>query len=186
MVDEQEIRSLWYTLVQSEKALEQGDFLNDFPIPIPPDDIYDLGMKEKGIQAKYLVATFDLIVMTQSCDFQKMGDSESVILCPHEAFLDASKDRSNKNQLWDQLIREQVISQHILNKCDIENYKFEYQVVNLRDVYSVPYGYVKKVASRIPYRVRLLSPYKEHLSQAFARQFMRVGLPLDIPRSYPY
>jgi maleate cis-trans isomerase len=26
-------------------------------------------------------------------------------------------------------------------------------------------------------RVRLLSPYKEHLSQAFARYFMRVGLP---------
>ena len=28
--------------------------------------------------------------------------------------------------------------------------------------------------------VTLLPPYREHLSQAFARFFMRVGLPLDI------
>jgi hypothetical protein len=30
-------------------------------------------------------------------------------------------------------------------------------------------------------RLRLLPPYREHLSQAFARFFMRVGLPVDIP-----
>jgi len=30
-------------------------------------------------------------------------------------------------------------------------------------------------------RLRLLPPYREHLSQAFARFFMRVGLPSDIP-----
>jgi hypothetical protein len=29
--------------------------------------------------------------------------------------------------------------------------------------------------------VILLPPYREHLSQAFARFFMRVGLPVDIP-----
>jgi hypothetical protein len=29
---------------------------------------------------------------------------------------------------------------------------------------------------------RLLPPYREHLSQSFARYFMRVGLPVDIPR----
>ena len=30
-------------------------------------------------------------------------------------------------------------------------------------------------------RPRLNPPYREHLSQAFARYFMRVGLPSDIP-----
>jgi hypothetical protein len=29
---------------------------------------------------------------------------------------------------------------------------------------------------------RLLPPYREHLSQSFARYFMRVGLPVDIPK----
>jgi hypothetical protein len=27
----------------------------------------------------------------------------------------------------------------------------------------------------------LLPPYREHLSQAFARFFMRVGLPVEVP-----
>jgi hypothetical protein len=31
-------------------------------------------------------------------------------------------------------------------------------------------------------RIRLLPPYREHLSQAFARHFMRVGLPSGIPQ----
>jgi len=31
-------------------------------------------------------------------------------------------------------------------------------------------------------RLRLLPPYREHLAQAFARFFMRVGLPADIPK----
>jgi len=31
-------------------------------------------------------------------------------------------------------------------------------------------------------RLRLLPPYREHLSQAFARYFMRVGLPSNIKK----
>jgi len=30
-------------------------------------------------------------------------------------------------------------------------------------------------------RLRLLPPDREHLAQAFARFFMRAGLPIDIP-----
>jgi hypothetical protein len=33
-------------------------------------------------------------------------------------------------------------------------------------------------------RFRLLPPYREHLSQAFARFFMRVGLPIPIEKSW--
>lgn len=37
-----------------------------------------------------------------------------------------------------------------------------------------------KVIANQEKRLSLMSPYKEHLSQAFARFFMRVGLPIDI------
>jgi len=33
-------------------------------------------------------------------------------------------------------------------------------------------------------RFRLLPPYREHLSQAFARFFMRVGLPIPIEKNW--
>ncbi len=40
---------------------------------------------------------------------------------------------------------------------------------------------LKDLAVRRSPRPRLLPPYREHLAQAFARFFMRVGLPVDIP-----
>jgi hypothetical protein len=40
---------------------------------------------------------------------------------------------------------------------------------------------VREFAHQMGDRLRLLPPYREHLSQAFARLFMRVGLPADIP-----
>ena len=36
-------------------------------------------------------------------------------------------------------------------------------------------------ARRLGNRLRLCPPYREHLAQSFARFFMRVGLPIDIP-----
>jgi hypothetical protein len=48
-------------------------------------------------------------------------------------------------------------------------------------VYSVPRGFLESLLNqRMQSRLRLLPPYREHLSQAFARFFMRVGLPVPI------
>ncbi|MBD5492017.1 MAG: hypothetical protein HDR16_07880 [Lachnospiraceae bacterium] len=38
----------------------------------------------------------------------------------------------------------------------------------------------KEMAFKNGKRLRLCPPYREHLSQAFARYFMRVGLPVNI------
>ncbi|MBM4033230.1 MAG: hypothetical protein FJ291_15815 [Planctomycetes bacterium] len=57
----------------------------------------------------------------------------------------------------------------------------DYMLVSLRRVYSLSVPLVRRFAASIPARVRLCPPYREHLAQAFARFFMRVGLPVDIP-----
>jgi len=56
----------------------------------------------------------------------------------------------------------------------------DYQVVDFRNVYGVQFSLLQNMAENIQDRIRLLPPYREHLSQAFARYFMRVGLPQDI------
>ena len=43
-------------------------------------------------------------------------------------------------------------------------------------------SYLKAFTITQAHRLRLLPPYREHLSQAFARYFMRVGLPVDIDK----
>lgn len=55
------------------------------------------------------------------------------------------------------------------------------QIVDFSKVYSLPVLFLESwLGSRGDRRLRLLPPYREHLSQAFARFFMRVGLPQDI------
>jgi hypothetical protein len=49
-------------------------------------------------------------------------------------------------------------------------------------VYAAPTNLVKQFASKCGPRLRLCPPYKEHLAQALARFFMRVGLPVGIPK----
>jgi hypothetical protein len=57
----------------------------------------------------------------------------------------------------------------------------QHQVVDFHEVLSLPVGFLTSWvrASGAP-RLRLRPPYREHVSQSFARFFMRVGLPIDI------
>ncbi len=48
-------------------------------------------------------------------------------------------------------------------------------------MYTLPLTFVRERAARTGEGLRLLPPYREHLSQAFARYCMRGGLPQDIP-----
>lgn len=68
---------------------------------------------------------------------------------------------------------------HLLNKSIDDGFE-DYMVVDFRNVYGIQISALLDIVSRMKNRKRLLSPYKEHLSQAFARYFMRVGLPQDI------
>jgi hypothetical protein len=69
---------------------------------------------------------------------------------------------------------------HLLAESTLDGFKRGVRVVDFRRVYSLPVAFVRKRAS-LSGRLRLMPPYREHLSQSFARFFMRVGLPIDIP-----
>jgi hypothetical protein len=168
--------SHWYELVPSDKDLVQGDFLDDFPV-IDYSGSFEDGMHEANI------IKYDMVVMTQSCDLYKIRSKETyeqfVILCPRSKYFDV-----RDSYKWKYLKAGNYIRSHLLNKCEIKNHQFSYQVVELNQIFSVPYSLVREMADRNE-RIRLVSPYREHLSQAFARQFMRVGLPNDLPSEEP-
>ncbi len=54
------------------------------------------------------------------------------------------------------------------------------RIVDFGRIFSLPKSFVSQFAASQGRRLRLRSPYREHLSQSFARFFMRVGLPQDI------
>ena len=91
---------------------------------------------------------------------------------------DQQSKRAIKKNI-DNLRKGHLPGYHLLNK-DTDLKINDYIVVDFRNVYGVEINNLKDIAEKQENRIRLLPPYREHLSQAFARYFMRVGLPQDI------
>jgi hypothetical protein len=169
----------WYSVVSGPEIL-QGDVIYDCPIIMPTGE-----MPEHAIGTEYTLAaeirTYDVVIMSQSCDLEQQK-LDLVLVCPHwslkefmdkDDYLKSSKGRTD-------LKRGNIPGYHVLNKCDLERWTNEARVVDFRNVYSLPYDFLKNLAINRGERLRLLPPYREHLSQAFARFFMRVGLPVQV------
>lgn len=180
----------WYSSINAGEPLEQGDLIDNFPVPEPDLTTLDKtkfieGEKQSG---RFLIKSYDLIVMTQSCDIPKLDDDDRIILCPRYDYVKLLEQHPEwkKSAKWEHLLKGQFIALHLLNKCEIEGHSFDYQVVSLREVFAMPFGFVKQNLVAQKERIRLLPPYREQLSQAFAKLFMRVGLPIDLPNKDPY
>ncbi len=165
----------WYGLVQGGVPLSQGDFFDDCPVLVPDAEVQE-GALVGGYQ------TYDVVVMSQSCDlhYEKL---QLVLVCPvwdMEVF-GANSPHYASVKGKEALRRGDAPGYHLLNRCTIQGFERDYRVVDFRNVYGVPFGFLKERANIASLRLRLRPPYREHLAQAFARFFMRVGLPVDIP-----
>lgn len=170
----------WYEIVNTNEPILQGDMLFSCPIFIPSSGYYS-SVKE-DITVPIEVKEYDVIVMSQSCDLVQ-GKIDLVLVCPiwplnkFERRDDFFKGRKGKEALR----QGNVPGYHLLNRCEIAEWERDFMVVDFRSVYSMPFSLIMEIKEKQQRRSRLLPPYREHLSQAFARFFMRVGLPIDIP-----
>lgn len=165
----------WYAVVDGKEPLRQEDFINSCPVVIPPP-----GIESPKVAAE--IIEYDVTIMSQSCDLEQRK-LDLVLVCPIWPFSEFQKRsdffRSRKGK--EALRHGNVPGYHLLNKCELDGFKTDCLIVDFRSVYSVPFGFIVGLAGERRTRLRLLPPYREHLSQAFARFFMRVGLPVDIP-----
>ena len=162
----------WYEVADDDKIM-QGDFIPECPIIIPPSEI------SEEDEFDVTVRNYDVIIMSQSCDIE-YNKIDLVLLCPVWPLEEVEKtDFMKSSKGKEELRRGNVTGYHLLNNCELEDFIIGYRVVDFRNVYSVPLDFIKEFNKSK--RLRLLPPYREHLSQAFARFFMRVGLPVDIP-----
>ena len=170
----------WYKVVEGGGLL-QGDFLDRCPVLVPRDPLL---LTQKGanqtIDATVLV--YDVVVMSQSCDLEQ-GKLDLVLVCPLWSLEEFGKANSyfKSTDGKEQLRRGNIPGYHLVAPCEIQDWKREIRVVDFRTVFALPFEFLKKFVAETPKRLRLLPPYREHLSQAFARFFMRVGLPAEIP-----
>jgi len=166
----------WYSIKSKSAPLAQGDLIDGLAIHFPSYD----NQEQKTLVN---VSEYDVVVMSQSCDLVKMNADELVILCVRDSAKQVyGGDLKHK---WKNLRTGRFIHNHLINKCEIKGYEFDYQIINLHHIITMEFSLLKKQIQEKSDRISMLPPYREFMGQAFARQFMRIGLPNDIPSEYP-
>ncbi|MBX3439828.1 MAG: hypothetical protein KF861_20225 [Planctomycetaceae bacterium] len=142
---------------------------------------------QQGETETVSVGRVDLIVVTQSCDLEARNGTKPkalfVALCPIFSLeqFETINPHFKKKGVWEDVRRGRREGLHMLAGPDDPQNNRNALVVDFRQIYSLPLEYLSNHASEIAPRWRLQSPFLEHFSQAFARFFMRVGLPSAIP-----
>jgi hypothetical protein len=167
----------WYQAVRG-RSLEQGDLFEKCPVFLPPDNLAE----GTPATADFRWEERDLIVLSQSCDLvegrEKVTD---VLLCAVWQRTEITTGHLATPKGMEEARRGNLPGFHVLAACILPNLEREVRLVDFRRVYSLPINFLRRRAELVGERIRLLPPYREHLAQAFARFFMRVGLPVDIP-----
>lgn len=174
----------WYTEIENSGEITQGDILKDCIIPLPDKDLYRSIIEDQDqVKSNVDLKTIDIIILSQSCDI-KNDKIESIVMCPIwelQTLVNESQYYKSSNAR-ESLRQGKEPAYHLINDYTSDKIVFNFSVVDFHRIYSLPKDYVKTIGENAGIRLRLLSPYREHLSQAFARYFMRVGLPTDIDK----
>lgn len=169
----------YYEKTQGEH-LAQGEILLDFPLLVLQEPYGDI-RSDEGPSAT--VDHYDMIIVSQSCDliYEKL---ESVLICPLFGvdetvgkLTTAESKRARESELK-RLKQGLHPSLYPVPPCTLDELASPPRIVSFRQVAAVPLGLVQEEARRQAKRVRLRSPYREHLGQAFGNFIMRVGLPV--------
>jgi hypothetical protein len=190
----------WYDVVPSDIPLTQGDLIFDCPLLAwQVEDALRLegeGVSEVLENAMSAIQA-DVVVMTQACDLEQ-EKVENVILCSHvdldEYFVAWKSNMESAGQkpadkAWksrcNNICNGYIWNLAMLNDCQTKGSNICVRIVDFSEVFTVPRSFLESLLTQRGHsRFRLLPPYREHLSQAFARFFMRVGLPISIEKKW--
>lgn len=170
-------KSFWTKVTGT--SLAQGDLLT--ACLVPQFDA-DFGAAGEGATETLALGEQTLIIVTQSCDLEN-SKVELVAMCPvHslEEFEVFNPNFKHKGR-WEAVRKGRVEGLHLLGSPTNPDDNHTALVVDFGQIFSLPPGYLERKADAVGERLRLDSPFLEHFSQAFARYFMRVGLPSQIP-----
>ncbi len=171
----------WWTRV-STAGHEQGDLLFNFPVPT----VTHLTTEGDRPEVTYRVDRIDAIVVTQTCDLENVK-IRTVLLARvvswrgfAAAQFAAGNSAVKSSAYIANLIRGDIPPLALLHQRS-EVPALPWSVCDFRELYTVDRAHLDHFTTQpgSRQRLRLRSPYKEHFAQAFARFFMRVGLPHD-------
>lgn len=172
----------WYEIVKGQR-LSQGEILFDLPLPISRDDLTPGDVEghlkdNKPLEIGVLRQNF--VVLTQSCDLDKDRKRKGrVVLAPLTSLTDfKAAYPAFKNAAFVEMLRRggTVMGSFMLKSFATLPALADHQVVDLINIGVAPRSFVDKFIGEKD-QVRLLPPYIELLSHAFAHTYSRVAVP---------
>lgn len=171
----------WYE-VTNGATLRQCDIIRGCPV-IRLDGKLQWPV-EPSMRLPIRIEKYDSIILTQSCDLEnrKVEDILLAQVIAWPVLVRQELQRNNqvvkKRDFRKALIEGNTPGQALLHKHDNEP-RLDWSIVSFQRIYTIQKDFLIEVASKIGPRLRLRSPYREHIAQAFARFVMRVGLPYN-------
>lgn len=171
----------WYEVTQGSELL-QGDLLRDCPIPrVRGLEHWPL---RAGQPLEVDIDQEDVVIVSQSCDLanDKIQDVvlaqvlDWAVAC--RALIRQGNTFARSRNFRRALVAGNIPSLSLLHKHERAP-TLGWSIVDFHRLFILPKPVVIAVAQAAGPRLRLRSPYREHLAQALARYFMRVGLPHD-------
>jgi hypothetical protein len=192
------MNNIWYDTVEASERLTQGDLILDCPLvnwSAEPLQLENTDNIVEVLGGAIDAISVDVVVMTQACDLEH-EKVRNVVLCPllplsdYRSSWEGTMREKNQNptaRAWrghcDDITDGFVWNLAILNANPHIDPPIEHLIVDFSEIYTAPREFLESLlAFRGTPRQRLLPPYREHLSQAFARFFMRVGLPVLVEK----
>ena len=176
----------WYQKLEvKDNSIQQGDFIYVCPIVKPPQNLTELNTEDSSVVK---IETYNVIIISQSCDIEQ-NKLEIILVCPFYTFNDLCQNLGydtdkNRKKVFNEIKSGRKFSLHMLDKYEDFELK-DYLIIDFRNIFGVNIDVLKNhISNNHQERIRLAPPYREHLSQAFARFFMRVGLPIDIKNPF--
>jgi hypothetical protein len=169
------VESFWLQVDEGE--LRQGDYLPGCSISVVASAFAVVGEPHE-----IRTDQGELIIVTQSCDLEqrKVRLVAGYPIFPLAEFEAVNPAFARKGR-WNEVLKGRIEGLHLLASPTAPVENRQALVFDFREIFSLPHDYLVDHAKRLGPRWRLKAPFLEHFSQAFARFFMRVGLPSTIP-----
>lgn len=171
----------WYEVVHGPE-LRQGDLLKGLFVPTIVQVPADFAADDVD-SVRYRLDVSDAIVLSQSCDLEN-GKLEFVMVAAFDSWPNlvateySSMGRKEREKIQREIRRGHRHHLHLLDSAEGQ-LPMDFSIVDFRSLHTLPLDYLEAHASDQGARLRLLAPYREHLSQSFGRYMMRVALERD-------
>lgn len=160
---------MMYEFVSPETLLTQGDLLWECPLT---------GFEKNNLQAEPLwilsQAKERVLVLTQACDIANGKTTRLLVAVVHGVESVVASGKISRSAIRDQIRLHRVFGLYFLPES--KNGQFPESIVDLRDLHTIPLALLEQLAAQ-GHRVRLTTPYREHLAQHFAVTYSRIALP---------